>query len=234
MVPGVRVKENVRASRTAKSRSKNSDSKAWSFLGTFLFIVVAVFLGRTCGGIVGRNAAERDFANDQKTSARSTTTNPPSSEGLSYHEVAGLTVKLPRRPSRESLTLPPEAKALITTVESYQIKEGKTMIGITHAIYKVPEVNLEGSADGAISQVRNLSGVTGFKSTKESVTVDGLSGRKFQMSYRNSSYAIDQHGLVFGRGNEAWQVQIVGDGSSHSEELETLAEEVFSSVRLRQ
>jgi hypothetical protein len=164
------------------------------------------------------------------------TKNPPSPEGLKYYEVAGLTVKLPARPSRESLTFPPEVENLMTTRESYQIMDGTMLISIIRAVYKLPEIDLDVAADGAISHVRNSSGVTGFKSTKESVTVDGLPGRKIQMSYtriiENSRITINQYGLVIARDNESWHLQIIGPGSSHTEKLKTLVDEVFSSVRL--
>ena len=164
------------------------------------------------------------------------TKNPPSPEGLKYYEVAGLTVKLPARPSRHSWNFPPEVENLMTTRESYQIKDGTMSIDITRAVYKLPKISLDGAADGSIYQVRNSSGVTGFKSTKESMTVDGLPGRKIQMSYtriiENSRITINQYGLVIARDNESWHLQIIGAGSSHTEKLKTLVDEVFSSVRL--
>ncbi len=95
--------------------------------------------------------------------------------------------------------------------------------------YNNPEVNLDGSADGSISQVRNVPSTTNFSSTKSIVTVSGLEGRQIFMSGMNGRHQIAMHGLVFARGSEAWQIQVIGTGS-HGEELKSLSDSIFSSI----
>lgn len=154
---------------------------------------------------------------------------PPSTDALSFHDVAGLRIKLPSRPIQENMKLPPEAAKLMRSFQSYKVNHSGAMIGISHMIYYIPEVNLDGSADGAISQVRNLPSTTNFSSNKSVVTVSGLEGRRISMSARRGGHSIAQHGLVFARGSESWQIQVIGT-SSHGDELKSLSDDIFSSI----
>jgi hypothetical protein len=158
---------------------------------------------------------------------------PPSVNKLTYYEVAGLRVKLPARPQSKSVQLPAQVRELVESMATYEIKEGTTTIGMSHVVYKIPEANLDGAADGAIAQVKAQPGVTIFTSSKDPIVVSGLQGRSISMNYKRSGHAINQYGLVFVRGNEAWQMQIIGAGEGNRQPLENLKEAIFDSVELQ-
>jgi hypothetical protein len=158
---------------------------------------------------------------------------PPSVNEITYYEVAGLKVKLPARPQSKSIQLPAQAMDLVESMVNYEIKEGTTTIAISHVVYKLPEANLDGSADGMIGQVKAQSGVTMFTSSKNHIVVSGLQGRSISMNYKRSGYAINQYGMVFVRGNESWQMQVIGAGEGNRQALENLKEVIFDSVELQ-
>ncbi|MDB4430010.1 hypothetical protein N9283_04310 [Akkermansiaceae bacterium] len=164
---------------------------------------------------------------------KSSETAPPSVSQLTYYEVAGLRVKLPARPQPKTIQLPAQAKDLLESMVTHEVKEGSTRISVAHVVYKIPEANLDGSADGAIAQVKAQPGVTMFTSSKDRVVVSGLQGRSINMTFKNSGHAINQYGLVFVRGNELWQLQVIGGGEGNRQSLENLKDAIFDSVEIQ-
>jgi hypothetical protein len=48
----------------------------------------------------------------------------------------------------------------------------------------------------------------------------------------NSKFQIDQHGLVFARNGECWQIQIIGEGVQNQAALAELKDTIFGSIRI--
>ncbi len=151
---------------------------------------------------------------------------------LAYYEIAGLKVKLPTQPKAESMQLPAQVLELVKSIKTYSIVEGPMKIVITHAIYKNPNINLDGSADGTIAQVKTRSGVTKFTSSKENVVVSGLQGRSININFKQSEYNINQYVLVFLRANELWQIQVISGNKDGQKPLESLKNIIFDSVEV--
>ena len=195
-------------------------------IGTVFFVIICV-----AGGVAGKNCARSVTPNRSSASSYSEVSAPPSAEALTFQDVAGLRLKLPSRPIKENMSLPPEAARLMRSFESYKVKHSGAMIGISHMVYHIPQVNLDGSADGSISQVRSLPSTTNFTSNKSVVTVSGLEGRQLSLSATRGGHQIAMHGLVFARGSEAWQIQVMGT-STHGAELKSLSDSIFSSIEV--
>jgi len=102
-----------------------------------------------------------------------------------------------------------------------------------HVVYSYPEANLDGSADGSIAQVKAIPGITKFTSSKDSVVVSGLQGRTFTINFESGGQSIDHYGLVFVRGSEMWQIQVVIHGGGNRKSLEDLKNAIFESVEIR-
>lgn len=195
-------------------------------IGIVFFVIICV-----AGGVAGKNCARSVTPNRSSASSYSEVSAPPSAEALTFQDVAGLRLKLPSRPTKESMSLPPEAARLMRFFESYKVKHSGAMIVISHMVYHIPKVNLDGSADGSISQVRGLPSTTNFTSNKSVVTVSGMEGRQLSLSATQGGHQIAMHGLVFARGSEAWQIQVIGT-STHGAELKSLSESIFSSIEV--
>ena len=163
------------------------------------------------------------------------TKGPPSTDSLSSYNIAGLSIDLPLPPLESNFTLPPEAKELIKSLKTYELThwDSNTKMSINRAVYNQPEADLDGSADGAIAQVRAQPGVSDFTSSKSQVVVDGLQSRSVEASYgfKNSKDRIIQFALIIKRKNILWQIQIVGD-ATYSDSLRNLKEIIFGSIKL--
>lgn len=223
-VPGVPMPHPLSPQAKAVERSKSSGSSG--AIGTVFFVIICVV-----GGVAGKNCARSVTHNRLNGSSYTQAPAPPSANSLSFQNVAGLRLKLPSRPIKENMKLPPEAAKLMQSFDSYQVNHSGAMIGISRMVYHIPEVNLDGSADGSIAQVRSLPSTTNFSSNKSVVTVSGLQGRQISLSARRRGHPIAMHGLVFSRGSEAWQIQVIGT-STHGDELKSLSDSIFSSVEV--
>jgi hypothetical protein len=208
----------------AVERSKSGGSSG--AIGTVFFVIICV-----AGGVAGKNCVRSVTPIRSNGSSYSQDFGPPSANSLSFRDVAGLRLKLPSRPVKENMKLPPEAAKLIQSFDSYQLDHPGAMIRIGRMVYHIPEVNLDSSADGAISQVRSLPSTTNFSSNKSVVTVSGLQGRRISLSARQGGQPIALHGLIFSRGSEAWQIQVIG-ASTHGDELKILSDSIFSSIEV--
>jgi hypothetical protein len=223
-VPGIPMPQPPPLQTHTEQRRKSGSSSG--AVGTVFFVIICV-----AGGVAGKNCARSVTPTRSNTSSYSPSPAPPSSNSLSYQDIAGLRIKLPSRPIRENMKLPAEAAKLMQSFETYKVNHSGAMIGISHMIYHIPEVNLDGSADGSISQVRSLPSTTNFSSNKSVVTVSGLEGRQISLSARQGGHSISMHGLVFSRGSEAWQIQVIGT-STHGDELKSLSDSIFSSIEV--
>ncbi len=175
---------------------------------------------------------DNDVAPVRKNGAsHSTSSIPLSSEYSSFHEIAGLRIKVPSKPIQEDFKLPPEAAKLMRSFQSYKVSHSGAMIYISRIVYFTSEVNLEGAADGAILQVKNLPSTTNFSSNKYPVLVSRVEGVRVYIKAQRGMHLIPQHMLIFARGSEAWQVQVVGAGLQ-DEALNLLSDEIFSSISL--
>lgn len=157
----------------------------------------------------------------------------PTVDELITCEVAKLSVKLPSEPETMKVNLAASVKKFIQTLETFKTVESTSVIAtVTHVIYTMPEISLEGAADGAITEVSGLPGVTSFVSAKEDCGVDGLLGKSIVMTYNNSGHELKQFCVVFVRKNELWQVQLVGVDVADQEGLEVLWGEISASIKV--
>jgi hypothetical protein len=202
--------------------SKKQSGGIISIIGILIVVVFASVVGKSCG---------KSLSSERNTPQHATPA-PPSRNELKKYNVVGLNLLLPGSPVADSIKLPPGASNIVRSLKTYKVSDGSMNITITYAVYVNPEVNLDGSAEGAITSVRNLPTVRSFTSSKKATNVAGLAGRELTMSYMNSKFQIDQYGLVFANGGEAWQIQIIGEGIQNRTALEDLKNAVFESIQL--
>lgn len=193
-----------------------------SIIGIVILGTFATVIGKSCG----KSASTRNNLTQNETPA------PPSRGDLQTYKVAGLSLLMPGSPIRENMELPPGASDMVSLFESHKFTDKSMHIAVTHAIYNNTGANLDGSADGAMTGVQNLAGVSAFTGSKKETVIDGLEGREMTMNYMNGKFNIDQYGLVFTRGRELWQIQISGEGSHNRKALEDFRDTVFESIKV--
>jgi hypothetical protein len=204
-------------------------------LSTLLIGAFFIILGRACGSKIGGDLAKERIKSERRESSRSfsKTAAPPSVSQLTYYEVAGLRVKLPARPQSKTMQIPAQAMELLESTETHVIEEGSTMISVSKVVYKGSEANLDGAAAGSIDEVKAQPGVRIFTSSKDRVIVSGLEGWSINMNYKNSGVAVNHYALALVRGNEMWQLQVIGVREGNRQSMENLKEAIFGSVELQ-
>lgn len=187
-------------------------------LSLLLLSFVALFIFKSCG--IGGGSAVADA--------------PPSVDKLETVDIAGIKFLSPDRMETSVMRLPAEVRKMFKTFNAYKTARSfDTMkFAIVHAVYVDPSVNLDGSAQGTIAEVENLPSTSSFTGSFKEVMVDGLEGREVTMHYLADAVSLDHYALVFARGGEYWQIQIIGPGAQYRSELEALKNAVFESVRV--
>jgi hypothetical protein len=216
-------KSNIMDDGNPKEEIGGKTLKVSTVITGIVITVMTVGLGRGCA---------RSILPDKSPWGRiASVTPPPALKELYLFEVAGLSLKLPTPPKKMSVALPSEAWEMMDSMDSYESKKGSTHVVISHTTYKFGG-NLDGAAAGAISQARLNPGATEFSSNTITVSVDGMDGRIVEINCRISGHIILTYGLIFGRGNEMWQVVLVGPGASHKDAFELFRDEIFKSVSI--
>jgi hypothetical protein len=195
-------------------------------IGSIIFIAVVGAFASVVGKSCGKSLAKEHINEQQKIQ------NHPNKNKLEYFNVAGIRLLLPSKPILSSTSLPPGTENILKSLKTYKVPGQPFMIGITHAFYIQPEVNIEASAEGSIAEVRNIPSVCAFTGSSKETVVAGMAGREITMNYMNSKYEVDQYGLVFASGGEWWQIQIIGDAVQHGDSLEKLKKSIFESIQI--
>ncbi|BDS05749.1 hypothetical protein NT6N_07890 [Oceaniferula spumae] len=151
---------------------------------------------------------------------------------LATYEVAGLKLELPSSPAIGDVTLPESAKPLLESFQTYKSTDGTTRVDIVHAKYKSQDASVDGAADGAVAQLRAFPDVQSLSVNKNPVTVAGLAGRELELNYVKGGHPIHHHVLVFVRGNEMWQIQVISEAEGSAAAAKMLKDHVFGSVNL--
>lgn len=146
------------------------------------------------------------------------------------YEVHGIQIKLPKAPKSKSVNLPVQAMVMVNELHMYEVQSGSSVINITHAISK-SDFNIDGSAEGAVSQVKSRPDVSSFESNIEKFSIDHLQARRAKLTFNSSGHSVVQHMLICANGNEWWQVQVIGLKENENE-LESLSETIFLSIKL--
>lgn len=163
------------------------------------------------------------------------TTQTPSSDviQLEQYEIAGLKVDLPAPPVPETMEFPENIRQYVVSSDNFKVDWGSMTIMISNTSFSIDQASLDGAADGAIAQVKANPVATDFTSSKQPVEVAGLEGREIRMDLKQDNHPITQRSIIFVRGGELWQIQIIAPGDDNLETIEDLKKSVFGSIKLQ-
>jgi hypothetical protein len=144
-------------------------------------------------------------------------------------EVLGLTVSSPGRLRNITVPVPENIRTSIERMESAGRNVGKTELRVTRIEY-LPNVplSLEGSARGAVDEMRVNPAVLGLKHTHARTQVSGVPAIHTTNEFRIADQPAHGEILTVVRGQTLWQLQVVGP----SEGTPELARRMMESVRL--
>ena len=219
-----------------RAQAAKTTGKIGSLLGTGLFLLVAIVIGRSCGSIVGRNAAEKHLERDRAVDRAQTDeqvqrilgTHDDSYANFVQVNKGGLALRVPKEFS--SFTTERNSGGDIQSLEAHTSVFTTRSILIKHFIFKAPlTVSPSEAADMTEADIKSQPG---YRATRRSVKVSGIEGLVLDAQYSGMGQKVEQSILYFSRGNELWEVHLFGVNDERPEALRKMKERVFTSIEI--
>lgn len=109
-------------------------------------------------------------------------------------------------------SLPENLKRMLEKIESFESKnDDQFKIGIISSKYnpaEISQLNLQGAADGAINEVRNMPGVTNFTYSEDTYSVSNLPGFIQRGTYSQNGFKIGFINIGVIKDFNFWQVMV--------------------------
>lgn len=206
--------------RTLKSRS----------LKEKILIVVTVVLFAGIGSWFGSSAV-RNIQNSKKTDKKVLSEQWVKKTYGSY----GLSIETPweLKPAAP-LPLPENVNKMLDRLESFESQnDDQFKIGVVSGKYNPAEVidmSLQGAADGAVNEVRNMPGVTNFVYSQDSYSVNDIPGFIQRGTYNHRGFKIGFINVGVVKDYNYWQVMILG--RENDEIAQKAAERIIKSIQI--
>ena len=208
-----------------------------TLVGTGLFLLVAIVIGRSCGSIVGRNAAQRQLEKTPAVDGGRMT--EEQQRTLGFHEDSytdfvqiskgGLTMRVPKELS--SLTAERSSGGQTQSLETHTSVFTTRSFIIKHFIFKAP---LAVSPSEAVDMTEaDMKSQPGYRATRRSVKVSGIEGIVLDAQYQGMGQKVEQSILYFSRGYELWEIHLFGVNDEHPTALRKMKERVFTSIKIK-
>ncbi len=175
---------------------------------------------------LGKYAIESNFFNNQnKTLLESEWV----FESYGNPEISLLTpVKLNAQP----LTVPADARGMIEKLESYNYTSDENFQIMINLVTYTDNIsaNLQGSADGSVNQMKQMTGIQNFSFQEEDFMLPNMPGKKQTGNYVLQGKEIKFENVLFTKANHLWQVTIQykkGDGNGQKK-----AKKILESIRV--
>lgn len=125
----------------------------------------------------------------------------------------GLTVETPVKMTKMDLKLPDNIKQAIEQMDSYNYMSAKGFKIFVNTIkYNsklVKKVNLQGAANGAVSEVKMQKGVTDFDYTENPISKNNISGIIQKGTFKKDDIGFEFTNTIFSKGILVWQVSVI-------------------------
>lgn len=206
--------------RTLKSRS----------LKEKILIVATVVLFAGIGSWFGSSAV-RNIQNSKKTDKKVLSEQWVKKTYGSY----GLYIETPweLKPAAP-LPLPENVNKMLERLESFESQnDDQFKIGVVSGKYnpaEVIEMSLQGAADGAVNEVRNMPGVTNFVYSQDSYSVNDIPGFIQRGTYNQRGFKIGFINVGVVKDYNYWQVMILG--RENDEVAQKAAERIIKSIQI--
>jgi hypothetical protein len=177
-------------------------------------------LGSIVGALVGYFAVQAMFSGGGV-----------SVKDLRKATVAGITAELPGTPEAITIPIPPEIKAKVVSMESYQTLK-KTFLAALSKVTYTPDIdaNLDGALEGSVSNIMLKQQLTKVSEQRQPVTLSGIPAQRYSVLFSKSGDEFEMLGVIATRGPTMWNVFTFckkGDTRSHD-----AAARIISSVEL--
>lgn len=124
-----------------------------------------------------------------------------------------LTLETPWELKSSTLPLPGNVKGMLENMESFESSDdNRFKVGLIMAKYnpeEINELNMQGAADGAANEVRNMPGVTHFVYSEDSYTVSDLPGFIQRGTYSQGGNEIAFINIGIVKDFNYWQVMVL-------------------------
>lgn len=225
-----------RRTKPKEGQAAKTTSQIGSLVGTGLFLLVAIVIGKSCGSNAGRNAAERHL--EKKHAADSAQTDEQVQRILGTHDDSyanfaqvnkgGLALRVPKEFS--SFATERTSGGDIQSLETHTSVFTTRSILIKHFILKAPlSVSPSEAADMTEAEIKSQSG---YRATRRPVKVSGIEGLVLDAQYSGMGQKVEQSILYLSRGYELWEVHLFGVNDERPEALRKMKDRVFTSIEI--
>lgn len=229
-----RPSASPRGTKPKGGQAAKTTSKIGSQVGSVLFLLVAITIGKSCGSIAGRKAAESQL--EKERAVDSVRTDEEAQRILGTHDDSytnfvqlnkgGLALRVPKEFS--SFTTERNSGGDIESLETYTSFFTTRSILIKHFIFKAPLI--VSPSEAADMTEADLKSQSGYRASRRSVKVSGIEAIVLDSQYSGMGQKIEQSILYLSRGYELWEVHLFGVNDERPEALRKMKDRVFTSI----
>jgi DNA-directed RNA polymerase subunit RPC12/RpoP len=221
--------------KSPKSAATASSTKIASFVGSAVFFIVAVILGRSCGSILGKHSAETQM--EKWKTSESEKKHVQSGNHLeSQHafqntyvtiNVGGIVLEVPKELS--SLTVQRESVGEMKLLEKHTAVWSTRSILIKHFEFLPPRKVMPSEAADLTEE--DIKSQQGYRASRKVVEVAATQGVILDAEYQGMGQKVAQSIIYFSRNHELWEIHLFGVNDNNPSELKEMKSKVFASIR---
>jgi hypothetical protein len=149
---------------------------------------------------------------------------------LSYGDPA-INIETPAILKLISIDVPEQVKQYIDKMSTYQFEHEALLIMTNTLQYKGDvAANLQGAANGSVTEMKKRDGIEDFTYIEKSITVSGQAAIIQSGSFRSGNDRLDFHNIITVKGNKMWQVFIAyNSGDEYGPKLK---DKVVASIKI--
>ncbi len=180
-------------------RKKNKSAKYWlGFAVSFaIFYAIGQFGGKAIVDFFMSDKTPENILEQQWITA-------------SYGET-GLTIETPVRLEKATLEFPEELKPYLVRFDTYNnlsAKGFKVFVNSILYVSELKEVNLQGAADGSVSEMKAQKGVTDFTYQEEETNLGPIPGKMQRGRYKQDGQGINFINVMYALDIRMWHVTV--------------------------
>lgn len=226
----------IKRARCNEKETGKSGGKVSSFIGSTVLFLVVVFIGRSCGSIVGKHSAELQKDKWKESIAEQRKVKNGKDAGSSLVSIApfvrlnkgGVIIEVP--PELSTLSAERDSGGEIKLLEKYTAVHETRSIIIKHFVFESPRrVSPREAADMTEGDIRTQQG---YSANRSETSVSGLPALLLDARYDGMGQKVEQSILYFSQGNELWEIHLFGVNDGNEDDLKAMKNKVYRSIKV--
>jgi hypothetical protein len=180
------------------------------------FLIVVAGLAGFIGATVGVNVFMRSLFHGGAAVSE-----------LKQYTISGMSIALPSAPVPLPITLPPEVKSMVVTMENVEAKKKNFESMVTKVVYTAGIVaSAEGAMNGAIANMMKSEQLTRVSENRTPAKISGLDGFRCSAVFSKAGEELEMQGVYLAKASTLWGILVLyrkDDSRSRDTALEIVA-----------